>query len=229
MKLAFSNDGDLQEVMYHVNCRQWHNTERELLSKYIKSGQTLIDVGANIGFMAVIMSDLAGPSGNVLCFEPSKRIFEKLKRTVALNGLANVRLYNQGCGANRSKGSLFTLSESSGNSSMLEPNHNSNLGREPVDLVSLDEELLPNESLISFIKIDVEGYEPSVLKGAIQILRSHRPTIYIELCTEYAASSAEAIQILRENGYAFVPEPDLKTVNGTNFIAFHKDQPKTGT
>jgi FkbM family methyltransferase len=223
MRLGFSDDGDLQELLYHTYCRDWHDNERTLLKDFVSQGQTVIDVGANMGFMAVILSRLVGEKGRVICFEPSRRIFKKLRETIELNNIQNAELFNYGCGERRTEGELFKVSESSGNSSLVRPSgsKDSDSG-ERVELLGLDEALLSSGTRVDFMKIDVEGYESTVLRGAAQILSRFKPVIYIELCAEYSQSSSEAIEILKSNGYVFTPEPDTGAANGVNFIARHR-------
>ncbi len=78
---------------------------------------------------------------------------------------------------------------------------------------------------VSFIKIDTEGYEPQVLKGAKELIKRDKPTIYIELGGDYQKSSAEALKILKElNYYCEAENLDLKTIPaGVNFIATPKN------
>jgi FkbM family methyltransferase len=220
IKLGFSNDGDEQEVQYHANCLTWYENEMNALAGHISKGQNIVDVGANMGFMAVIFSQLAGPRGKVFCFEPSRITFAKLKRTVAINNLTNVEANNFGCGIAESLATLVKTSRSSGESQLaVGDSPIITNGAEEVRVVGLDEFLLPRAESVHFLKIDVEGHEPFVLKGARQILQKYRPTICIELGSQYRKSSEEAIQFLKANGYTFVVEPDLQAGSGTNFIA----------
>jgi FkbM family methyltransferase len=220
MKLGFSNDGDHQEVQYHANCLNWYQNEMNALAGHISKGQNIVDVGANMGFMAVIFSQLVGPRGKVVCFEPSRTTFAKLEQTVAINNLANVEANNVGCGIDECLATLVKTSRSSGESSLAVGNSSIiTNGAEKVRVVGLDEFLLPRAESVHFLKIDVEGHEPFVLKGARQILQKYKPTIYIELGSQYRESSEEAIRFLKTNGYTFAVEPDLQAAGGTNFIA----------
>src|SRR5512141_2881832 len=71
--------------------------EIELLKKYIKPGDTIIDIGSNIGFYAGILSNLATEKGHVYCFEPDITNFLHLKKEVSK--LKNVTINNKAVGA----------------------------------------------------------------------------------------------------------------------------------
>ena len=220
IRLAFTNDGDRQEVGYHLDCLQWHRDELAALRDFVRPGATVVDVGANLGFMAAIFAELVGSSGRILSFEPSARTFAKLRRTIEINGLSNVAAFNLGCADTESSSTLVRPDSFSGHASLV-PGANAGVSSriETVQLVRLDDFVLPRDARIDFLKIDTEGYEDCVLRGGIELLRRDRPTIYIELCRDYRASSEASISLLKDLGYRFLSEPDLDSaVNGMNFL-----------
>lgn len=75
--LPFHDDGDLQELLYHSFGMQWYAAEYAVLSLYLKSGHTVVDVGANLGFITGIASKLVGQQGRVHSFEPSPIVYGK--------------------------------------------------------------------------------------------------------------------------------------------------------
>lgn len=222
IQLPFSGDGDLQEIFYHLNCEAWYRKERALLADHVRLGDTVVDVGANIGFMTAIFHELIGPTGKIYAFEPSLRVFRKLKRVIAVNGLTNAEPINSGCGSEPSTATLYQISGSSGNASLVpaQPECHAR-DAEQVDLVRLDD-VFQADRPVDFIKVDTEGYESVVLQGAIDLLERDQPTLYIELSQEYEESSREATHLLQELGYEFMTEPDLwHAHNGDNFLAIH--------
>jgi hypothetical protein len=94
-----------------------------------------------------------------------------------------------------------------------------------VRLIQLDDFLGPRLTSLKLLKIDIEGYEDEVLKGATELLRRFKPFIYIELCSQYRASSDKAVKLLREHGYTFNRDVDLgSSVNGSTaktLLLFH--------
>lgn len=226
--LPFNNDGDLQEVYYHLHGRELCPTEGLPFSVYIKNGDRVIDVGANIGIFAAMLSRLAGPEGKVFCFEPSKRTFEKLKTVKALNRLDNLELFNLGCGASSGEEVMYMASRSSGDSTLVPENRDkSGLRSEKIKLVTLDGFFAGRQERIDFIKIDTEGFDFEVLKGASGIIDAFKPAIYIELSRDFLSSSRKSMEFLKTHGYGFTVEPDPATApSGKNFLAVCRTKKK---
>jgi len=225
VRLLYSDDGDLQEIYYHMNCRRWHDAERARLSRYLEPGDAAIDVGANMGFVAAILASIVGHEGRVFCFEPAKRPFKKLQKMVAANELDQVLSFNLGCGSEASSAVLHSVSASSGNSSIVNESDKGRLS-ERIEIVSLDSIAVLRERRIKLIKIDTEGYEPEVLAGGRELIQDHRPVIYSELGGGYLDSTQRAIEILRELDYAVdhVLDRDWQKVGrGADFAFLPRD------
>jgi protein O-GlcNAc transferase len=150
--------------------------ELKLLNK-IKSLNltgTYVDVGANIGNHTVFFSKFC-PSDKVISIELSQNIFKTLKRNVTdNNNLLNVSLINVGVGE---KYKTVTISDMDVTNVGL-TKITSDGGDVIVDTL---DNILQNETNISVIKIDVEGYEKNVLIGAKEIIKKHSPIIIAEL------------------------------------------------
>lgn len=222
IKLPYTNDGDLQELYYHQDGAQWYDKEKRILSPYLEPGDTVIDVGANLGFMSVLFAQLVGPTGNVFALEPSRRAFEKLEYTIQINEVDRiVKPICKGCGANSDTQFLHHITPSSGNSSLVPQNEMAGGHTEKIEIETLDN-LMPDlfTDRVDLLKIDTEGFEIQVLQGAIDLLIRDQPTIYIELSTEYSESSRKSVELLHDLGYRFESEFDLAEVrNGDNFLA----------
>jgi len=222
IKLPFTNDSDLQEIYYHLNADKWYAKELNILRPYLNPGDTAIDVGANMGFMAVILAELIGPEGTVFAFEPSDRVFEKLLITLEANNVSNVvKPIKKGCGSQQESRELHQVTPSTGNATLVPTEDNTSREKEHIDIVKLDDEII-NEGIssIDFIKIDTEGFEIDVLTGSWFTIKEFEPVIYIELSQDYYESSVASIDFLRKNGYVFTQDVDLrKAGNGANFIA----------
>lgn len=200
-KMLVSRDGDEQETIYHANFRRWRETERRFFAAILRPGDRAIDVGANMGFLALIFSELVGPEGRVFCFEPCGRTFAKLQTMIALNDARNCIPFQLGCGAERGQARLSTGYGSSGSFSMAAPAADGAF--ETVDVVRLDDTDAAR-STIALVKIDVEGFEPSVLQGASRLLARDRPRVFIELGADHPRSSAEAAALLAGYRYRLV-------------------------
>ena|SRR5713226_5117790 len=78
---------------------EWCETEIELLTQVLRAGNTIVDVGANIGTHTVAFAKIVGPNGTVHAFEPQRRLFQMLCGNVALNALENVHCYQRCVGS----------------------------------------------------------------------------------------------------------------------------------
>ncbi len=149
--------------------------ENAIYNEFIKPGSVVVEAGANIGSHTVLLSQLAGPTGAVLAFEPQRIIHQMLCANLALNGALNVVTYNMGVGRARSVLNVppvdYTTNFNPGGVPL-----GTNAG-EPVDICTLDDYGLAQ---VDFLKVDVEGMEQDVLEGARQTIARARPVIYTE-------------------------------------------------
>lgn len=222
--LPFHDDGDAQELFYHTNGTVWHAAESAILRRFLKAGDTFVDVGTNLGFITGIASRMVGPEGYVHSFEPSPVVHAKLLGVIRENGWRNVIPHNVGCGDCVGEMMLSSPTGSSGNATLTQTS--SAIGPvQKVRIVRLDEYLSPQITRLDFLKIDTEGFEDHVLEGAAGLIDAYRPTIYIELASEYLQSSERAIEWLKRHDYIFESEPDMQqSHNGDNYIALHRSK-----
>lgn len=141
---------------------------RILLDK-IRAGSVYFDVGAHIGYYTVMASDMVGAQGRVISFEPRKLNLSYLRSHIRVNRCANVEVIPAAVGE-RPGECRFETRIGTG------LGYVSETGNRSVDMVSLDDLVgsgrLPPPDVI---KVDVEGGEMGVLKGATELLRQHRP------------------------------------------------------
>lgn len=142
----------------------------------------LIDVGANCGYFS---TRYAAQCKKVFSFEPVKGTFSLLKGNIKRNGIRNAAPFNLGL-SDKAGEICINIYNSSGNNSIFErvlpAGHNlKKTGTEKIKLDTLDN-LIGNDKVAppDIIKIDVEGAELLVLKGAEQTILKHRPTILLE-------------------------------------------------
>lgn len=150
----------------------WERHIKHLLRRYARPGSTVVDIGAHIGTHTLLMSQAVGPKGQVVAFEPQVKIYQELLVNLQLNQIKNVQAHFVALGE---KSLRITMSypkpENEGAISI-------GRGGNIVELRPLDSFHLEN---VSLIKIDVEGAEVGVLKGADKTIRKHRPVILIEI------------------------------------------------
>lgn len=161
---------------------------------------TAFDVGANIGNHTVLF---AGLFGTVHAFEPSPRIFSFLR--INTSNLPNVVLHNLALGSQRGTMTLSGSLTNLGESTLVPRSGGVDQGgyEEEVKVERLDDVIGAGERVM-FMKIDVEGFEPEVLRGASRLLAEHAPIIAFEQnVAAFANGGSETIEILREAGYSF--------------------------
>lgn len=178
---------------------EYFESEVRVFRNFATTGDVVLDIGANIGTHTLALARLVGAQGLVFAFEPQRIVFQTLCANMAINSLDNVHCINAVVGARADKLNLADP----------DPRVPNNFGgvpvamlsgapqAAPVDCVVLDDYL--NLDRLKLIKIDVEGMEADVLRGARQTLARFRPIIYVE--NDSADRSPELLSLLREYGY----------------------------
>lgn len=148
------------------------------VSRYVPSSSTVLDVGANIGLSAILLSRLVH---RVIAYEPSPPNIAFLRRNLALNGVTNVEV--RPVAVSDKPGTLrFQVARFGAGSHVVSADHLAAATVPTVDVlaIALDDEAHPP---IAFIKMDAEGCEPEALAGARLLLARDRPLIYMEINT----------------------------------------------
>ena len=200
-----------------------HEPELQALMRQMSlQGGVCLDVGANIGFHTVLMSQLVGPSDKVVAFEPEARNFRLLDLNLRLNGATNVTALRTAVGDRTGTCRLALNPKNYGDNRVADSGSMPWESRE-VPLTTVDEALadLP-DGAVKFIKIDVQGYEWHVLQGMKATLDRNREAIVaIEIfpgaLRQAGSSPGELMRSLRElglSGWEFsrhrilpIPEP----------------------
>ncbi len=167
--------------------------ELEFAARYLRLGDQAMDVGANVGIFSVLIGKAVGESGNVLAFEPAPDNISRLKANLDRNGLGNVQVIACALGDSERQMNLH-LATDPAYPSLLDVQSGLSDGTQvSVRVRRLDhaweEAGMPQ---IAFIKMDVEGAEPDVVRGALHLLQSCHPTLLIE------ANTSEHLSILRQ-------------------------------
>lgn len=173
------------------------------------SGMTVYDVGAFQGLLTLFFASRAKA---VVCFEPNTQSHKRLMQNLMLNGIKNVEVRKVGVGCRRETrrmaGSPLMPGGASVDGKTVEELLRAGVGTviEEISIVTLDEEI-PQASLSApdFIKIDVEGWEIEVLRGARKTLESYQPMLFLEMhgetMREKRRKVAEIVAFLWENNY----------------------------
>ena len=169
--------------------------EVDVFRQVLRPGMTVVEVGANIGAHTVPIARCVGAHGRVLAFEPQRSIFQIMCANLALNGLEQVEAHWAAVGDHQAEIVVPRLDSRAklnfGGLSIVEASSG-----DVVRLVTLDGYNLP---ACHFLKIDVEGMELNVLRGASETIRRHAPVIYAE--NDRKEKSAPLIEYLFQLGY----------------------------
>jgi FkbM family methyltransferase len=161
---------------------EWAESELELLGLLIRAGDTVVDVGANLGTHTTFFAQRVGPSGRVIAFEPQRVVFQMLCANLALNGLTNVHAHPAAAG--RVAGMIdvpevaYAEPGNHGGVSLAAPSTGApGATGASVPLLALDDLGLDR---CRVLKIDVEGMELEVLEGGRALVAAARPIVYVE-------------------------------------------------
>ncbi|MBW4579254.1 MAG: FkbM family methyltransferase [Tildeniella nuda ZEHNDER 1965/U140] len=179
---------------------EWSEGEVALFQPLIRSGDTVVEVGANIGTHTVFFAKAVGSQGRVLAIEPQRIVFQTLCANLALNSLTNVHAYAIGLGEAPGFAQIPILDyHQLNNYGGVSLSHNAAETQavgEQIQIATLDSFALPQCHLL---KIDVEGMELQVLQGATETIQRCQPILYIENDRQDKATAL--IQYLVAIGY----------------------------
>jgi len=183
------NRSDAQRLLYFEGER--FIEERFLIQHLVRNRKCLVDIGANIGYYLLMFVRFAHEDATYHCIEPSIENLPELEGNININEINNAILHKVAIGEQAEVVGLRT-GINSGVTSQKD-------GAFQVSVVPLDG-LIKDD--IDFVKIDVEGYEYQVLKGARQTIKKHKPLLFVELHPEglnkYGASVEKCIEFLRK-------------------------------
>ena len=143
--------------------------EIEFCKKEIKKGDTVVDIGANIGLFTLFFSKLVGTTGRVIAFEPDPENFDVLKKNIELNEITNVTLVQKGV-SNKNESVKLYKSNVSGGHSLIKNEWAKEYTN--IQTVTLDDYFRGEE--IDMIKIDAEGFELEVIEGGKKLLENNK-------------------------------------------------------
>ncbi len=240
-RLQLYLDSKLCEALY---CWGFEEEEQDFVTRFLRPGDVFVDVGANIGLFSVIASSRVGSNGRVISFEPASSLRERLSENLCLNSCSNVSVLSYAlsdtqesralsvCGAGFDAWSTLASGGTGDRPSKTEMVRCRTLS----DVAKETPEVLE----ACFLKIDVEGWETRVLRGAAEVLRNHVPRVlliefsrapqqqagssYEELWNELRKQGFEVFRVPRRGGslesLGAVPEADYINVIATRFPAY---------
>jgi FkbM family methyltransferase len=196
------HDKGISKELFTYGKREHLSTDIMLEGKVIKPGDVVLDLGANIGYYALMESMIVGNEGKVYAVEPSPVNYEMLKENIEVNGFTNIEKYNLAMGDHSGKADMY-LSKCSNWARLVDKNPNDKIHKVvKVDISTVDE-FLKNRVQPSMIRMDVEGYEIKIFRGMKQTLQNEKLSIFIELHPMFMTEeeNLEIFNILEENNF----------------------------
>lgn len=189
----------------------------QLLQKYLDSGSSFLDIGANIGLMSVIASKCVGETGLVYAVEANPNTVSILQTNIELNKCKNIELLPVALSDSQGTALLFENWEVNRGGASLISQGSEEKGME-VKMERLDD-LFSEDTKIDLVKIDVEGFEPQVLRGGMSWFRKQLPIFIIEVSEkrekEVGPSPQEVMELVRTIGnYRFYKQKGTKERRG---------------
>jgi FkbM family methyltransferase len=190
------NDLGISRELACYGVHEKNSTEE--VKKIIKKGMKILEIGANIGYYALLETKLAGNTGHLYALEPSPINYTMLSRNLALNKVKNATIYPYAGGSVRTQ-AKFLLSGKGNLSSFI--------SRTDLNGEEIDVQVFPIKDLITdkvdFIRMDVEGYEDEILKGIDFKHKPNKPKyFFIEVHSELVKGGAEGIvHFMSKRGY----------------------------
>lgn len=195
--------------------REWVNWDKRVYLSFVARGNTVLDVGANVGAHTVFLSHLVGKQGRVLAFEPLPTNIDALRETVRRRARrTNISIVPVAVGNPALREEIVTLMIPGGDATQASLalqttgswERKERVREVGVPLISLDAfEDVQSLRQIDLIKIDVEGGELDVLRGASQTISRHLPLIYCEAYDKWQGSfgygPSDLISFARALGY----------------------------
>lgn len=168
----------------------WETWITQAITRHVKPGMRVVDIGANIGYYTVLLADCVGDKGKLWAFEPNPAVYKLLTQSVEINGFSSrSSLLCKACGATDGERLILKVPIQYQGSAALQEKAFDNfpeleLTKVECETLRLDTAIDEHES-IDFIKIDAEGAEPEIWEGMQGVLR-YCPKVTIAM--EFAAS-----------------------------------------
>jgi len=204
--------------------RVYGELDTKIVKKIVKSGDVVLDLGANIGYFTILFAKIVGENGKVVAFEPESKNFQILKKNISENGYNNVILENKAVSEKNGSTVLFTGTKSSGANRIYEPKKaqewrkkekQQEFEKNEIETVSIDKFLNEKEiEKVNFIKIDIEGGEFFALKGMKNILKNPDLKIFMEwdrpALEDSGIKPIEVLELLKQENFIIYYVHDIK-------------------
>jgi FkbM family methyltransferase len=208
-----------------------------MLFKLINDGDTIFDIGANIGWYSNHFAKKFRNS-TIYSFEPIPETFNQISANTELNGATNIRLNNLALSSKKEKLTFYYSPTVTGASSSQNITENQSMTKLELEAETIDNFISTNSiDKLDFVKCDVEGAEYFVYQGGFETFKNHKPIVFTEMLRKWAAKFGyhpnDIINFFIQFGYScfsvyqgklnIIDKVDEQTVE-TNFFFLHKNK-----
>jgi FkbM family methyltransferase len=205
----FTQKADKRSAPFEImNFDTYESDDADMLYQLIKDGDTVFDIGANIGWYSISITKKK-PNTKIHAFEPIPFTFSNLVRNVALNGTEKSIITNNfGLSDKEDIITFYTSEHTTVSSSANNITEDDNTILVSCEILLMDDYVLKNGISVDFIKCDVEGAELFCFKGAINTLKTCRPIVFTEMLRKWSAK------------YNYHPNDIIKLFSSLGYLCF---------
>jgi FkbM family methyltransferase len=184
-----------------------------ICKKILRSGDTVLDIGANVGLVSIIARQFVGQTGLIHAFEPQPALVDLMRQSLEKNSYSNIIVHQIALGTQKDFMELFIPIGHAGAASLIQEKQHPHSNKISIPIENATTYLthlkLP---LIRLVKIDVEGFEAKIIQGAAEFFRVNRPDVILFELNDHSIPFFRhpVINKLSELGYQFFDIPKSK-------------------
>lgn len=201
MYLKISDKG-LSSDLYLRGKREDKATDE--FRKRLKPGMVVADIGANIGYYALMEAKAAGQNGKVYAIEPVADNVALLKRNIGANGYGNIEVFEMAIGDKNCRKSIFLSKQSNLSTFCKNIDLDQSGETADVEVMTLDS-FLEGKRLPDIVRMDVEGYEHEILQGMSRTMKKGRGMqLFIEVHADFMGveKTIALFRMMKESGFS---------------------------
>lgn len=219
MVLNPSKKGIYKDLLLH-GVREPSSTKE--LQKRLKKGDIILEIGANIGYYALMECSIVGKEGFIWAVEPSSDNYKDLIENIKLNKFKNIKPYRFAFGDKQGKGYLNIFEM--GNLNTILKSDSQPIGKEEIEIKRVDDFLKDKKNKPTVIRMDCEGYEYEIIKGMKELLENTPPRMmFIEFHGFFMGlkKSKDLLNKIKKYGYEISSlNVDAKVPNNLFIVGF---------
>ena len=219
------------------NFDMYEKDDSEMLFNLVKDGDTIFDIGANIGWYSNHLAKKF-PNSTIYSFEPIPETFNQITANTQLNGAKNIKLNNLALSSKKEKLVFYYSPSVTGASSSQNITENHNMTKIDLETETIDNFMIANSiTELDFIKCDVEGAEYFVYQGGFETIKINKPIVFTEMLRKWAGKFGyhpnDIINYFFQFGYKcfiankgklkIIDKVDEQTIE-TNFFFLHESK-----